>query len=176
MSRTKEQNAAYYQANKEKHAALTKRWREENSERHKENGRKWHERNKERSNENLRRFKELNPDYNTKYSKKRRETDPIHRLKCNMRTRMFLAIRAGRFKKQSSLTSYIGISVERLRDYLESKFKPGMSWSNYGQWHVDHVIPLASAKTAEEVYKLCHYTNLQPLWAIDNLSKGAKIL
>jgi hypothetical protein len=53
-----------------------------------------------------------------------------------------------------------------------------MSWDNYGfyGWHIDHVIPLSSAKTEEEVYKLCHYTNLQPLWAEDNLKKGSKII
>ena len=51
-----------------------------------------------------------------------------------------------------------------------------MSWENYGEWHVDHKIPLASAKTKEEVEKLFHHSNLQPLWAKDNLEKGAKIL
>jgi hypothetical protein len=53
-----------------------------------------------------------------------------------------------------------------------------MNWENYGQfgWHVDHIIPLSSAKTEEEIYKLSHYTNLQPLWAQDNLKKGNKIL
>ena len=51
-----------------------------------------------------------------------------------------------------------------------------MSWENQGKWHIDHITPLSSAKTEEEVYRLCHYTNLQPLWAEDNLKKGSKIL
>jgi hypothetical protein len=51
-----------------------------------------------------------------------------------------------------------------------------MSWDNYGEWHIDHIIPLASADTEEEVLKLYHYTNLQPLWAIDNIRKGSKII
>jgi len=53
-----------------------------------------------------------------------------------------------------------------------------MSWENYGRngWHVDHIIPLSSAKTEEEIYKLCHYTNLQPLWEVDNIKKGNKII
>ena len=51
-----------------------------------------------------------------------------------------------------------------------------MSWDNYGEWHIDHIIPLASATTEEGVLKLYHYSNLQPLWAKDNLSKGSKIL
>ena len=49
-----------------------------------------------------------------------------------------------------------------------------MSWENHGEWHIDHKKPLASAKTEEELKKLCHYTNLQPLWALDNIRKGAK--
>jgi hypothetical protein len=61
---------------------------------------------------------------------------------------------------------------------LEKQFISGMTWENYGYygWHVDHKIPLASAKTKEELIKLCHYTNLQPLWMDENLSKGAKII
>jgi hypothetical protein len=49
-----------------------------------------------------------------------------------------------------------------------------MTWSNMGEWHIDHIKPLATAKTEKDVYELNHYTNLQPLWAKDNLSKGAK--
>ena len=56
-------------------------------------------------------------------------------------------------------------------------FDERMSWENHGAktWHIDHIIPLASAKTEEEVFLLCHYTNLQPLWWSDNLSKGSKL-
>ena len=50
-----------------------------------------------------------------------------------------------------------------------------MNWSNYGLWHIDHIIPLSSAKKQEDLYKLCHYTNTQPLWAEDNLKKGSKL-
>jgi hypothetical protein len=58
---------------------------------------------------------------------------------------------------------------------LEKQFVVGMSWDNRNKWHIDHIIPLSSAKTEEEIYKLAHYTNLQPLWAEDNLSKGDTI-
>jgi hypothetical protein len=50
-----------------------------------------------------------------------------------------------------------------------------MTWDNYGKWHMDHIYPLSLAKTTEEIEKLCHYTNLQPLWAVDNIRKGNKI-
>jgi len=72
----------------------------------------------------------------------------------------------------------VGCDYEFLIKYIESKFKEGMSWDNYGYygWHIDHIIPLSSAKTEEEISKLYHYTNLQPLWAKDNLQKSNKIL
>ena len=60
--------------------------------------------------------------------------------------------------------------------HLEKQFAIGMSWENRSEWHIDHIIPLSSAKTEDEVYKLCHYTNLQPLWAEDNLKKSNKFI
>ena len=55
---------------------------------------------------------------------------------------------------------------------MENQFIDGISWENYGEWHIDHIIPLSTSKSIEEINRLCHYTNLQPLWAFDNLSKG----
>jgi hypothetical protein len=80
--------------------------------------------------------------------------------------------------KNKTYNDIIGCSPEFLKEYLENQFAEGMSWDNHGQysWHIDHIIPLSSAKTDEEIYKLCHYTNLQPLWAEDNLRKSNKIL
>ena len=69
----------------------------------------------------------------------------------------------------------IGCSWEELVAHLESLFLEGMTWDNRSEWHIDHRIPLASAETEEEIHKLCHYTNLQPLWATDNMSKGPKL-
>ena len=71
----------------------------------------------------------------------------------------------------------LGCSIDSLKRHLSKKFKIGMSWDNYGihGWHIDHIIPLSSAKTIEDIEKLCHYTNLQPLWAKDNLQKSNKI-
>jgi 5-methylcytosine-specific restriction endonuclease McrA len=70
----------------------------------------------------------------------------------------------------------VGITPKELKEHLEKQFFQGMSWGNYGEWHIDHIIPLSSAKTEDEIYKLCHYTNLQPLWAEDNLRKGNKLI
>ena len=72
----------------------------------------------------------------------------------------------------------IGCSPQFLKEHLEKQFKDGMNWENYGLygWHIDHIIPLSSAQNEDDIYKLCHYTNLQPLWAKDNLSKGNRII
>ena len=83
----------------------------------------------------------------------------------------------GKTKRTEAL---LGCTLEFFRKYLEDLFTDGMSWENYGEWHVDHIMPLASVDSSKrgwkkKIEKLCHYTNLQPLWAKDNLSKGKKI-
>lgn len=117
-----------------------------------------------------------------KYKKKRRanrkdrtEKDPLYKLRkgCSIRIWHFLK-GAGKSKPTKDL---IGCSWDQLKKHLEEQFKDGMSWENWSKtgWHIDHIIPLSSANTLEEIERLCHYTNLQPLWAEDNLKKGAKL-
>ena len=81
-------------------------------------------------------------------------------------------------QSNSGTFKMLGCTPDELRLHLEKQFIDNMSWDNYGRygWHIDHIIPISSAKTEEEVYKLAHYTNLQPLWAKDNYYKGDKIL
>jgi len=81
-------------------------------------------------------------------------------------------------KKDCHTFDIIGLSPLETKKYIENKFTDGMKWSNMGKdgWEIDHIIPLSSAKTKEEMIKLCRYTNLQPLWWQDNNKKGNKIL
>ena len=83
-------------------------------------------------------------------------------------------------KKSDSTMNLLGCTIQEAREYLEKQFKEGMTWENHGHetWHIDHIIPCASFDlTDPEQQKKCfHYTNLQPLWAKENMSKGAKIL
>ena len=108
----------------------------------------------------------------------RYKNDINYKLSVRIRKRMYGAIIGN--QKAGSAVSDLGCSVEFLKQYLESKFQPGMSWENYGLygWHIDHIIPLASFDLTdrEQFLKACHYTNLQPLWAVDNLRKSDKIL
>lgn len=79
--------------------------------------------------------------------------------------------------KKDRYSYSLGCTQKQLREHLEMQFMPGMSWDNHGKWHIDHIYPLSKAyKEGPEAFaRACHYTNLQPLWAIDNLRKHAKI-
>jgi len=109
-------------------------------------------------------------------SKRKRErynNEPIVRLKKILRGRIKKYID----RKSVPMNSIIGCDWETLKNHIESQFTEGMTWDNQGQygWHIDHIIPLNSAKTEQEIYELNHYRNLQPLWAKDNLRKSDKI-
>lgn len=101
--------------------------------------------------------------------------DPINKLKRNYSSKIRKIIH---HKKSGSCHQYLGCTFEELKIHLESLFQEGMNWENYGSkgWHVDHIIPLSSAKTYEEVIELSNYKNLQPLWWHENLTKGKKML
>ena len=111
----------------------------------------------------------LNNNKNAKY-----KVDLTFRLKESLRTRLAKAVR--RNTKAGSAVVSLGCSIPKLKLYLESKFLPGMTWDNYGQWHIDHVKPLDSFDLTDpnQLTKACYYRNLQPLWAIDNIRKGNK--
>ena len=90
---------------------------------------------------------------------------------------IFLVFHKHRKNNKSAKTHHLlGCTFEELKMHLESQFVNDMSWDNMGKWHIDHIVPLAAFDlTKEENQKLAfHHTNLQPLWAIDNLKKGAK--
>lgn len=101
--------------------------------------------------------------------------DPLFAVIGRCRSRVNQVFRINGYTKRSRTYEIIGCSYEFLMGYIESQFKLGMSWENRSEWHIDHIIPLASAKTEEDVIRLNHYTNLQPLWATDNLRKSDKM-
>lgn len=114
-------------------------------------------------------------EYKRKYEQQRKKQDPIYKLIQNYKNRIYKAARGMGGKSQSTI-QLLGCTVEEFRIYIEAKFHSGMTWNNQGKWHIDHIIPLSSAETLEEIEKLFHYTNCQPLWAKDNLSKSDKLI
>lgn len=145
------------------------------------------------SNKNRERYiknPEPKKEYSKKYSKEnrevvqaksrirnlhRRKTDIFFMLCHRLRSRLLTALKNTTWKKNTKFSEYIGCDRETLISHIESQFVEGMTWDNRSEWHIDHKIPLISAKTEEELYRLCHYTNLQPMWAIDNIKKGGKL-
>ena len=107
--------------------------------------------------------------------------DPTVKLRYLLRRRMSTALHQAMLVKTESsanIVNYIGCSIAELRAYLESQFKPGMTWDNHGVhgWHIDHIFPLCRFDLTNEndMKKAWHYTNLQPLWAKENLRKHDK--
>jgi hypothetical protein len=117
-----------------------------------------------------------------KYFKERRKLDPIFKLAGTLRTRLktFLTRSTAQIynlEKTNETFKMVGCTPEFLKEYLEKQFTSGMTWQNHGVhgWHIDHIKPLDLAKTQEDIEQLMHYTNLQPMWATDNLKKSNKI-
>ena len=113
---------------------------------------------------------------NIKYQNERKKRDPAFKLECNLRCRVYHALKKDDANKTDKTMKLVGCTPNFLKGYLEAKFTDGMTWGNHGMWHVDHIRPCSSFDlTKEEEQKKCfHYKNLQPLWGADNLEKGAK--
>lgn len=110
------------------------------------------------------------------YVKGRYRSEPLFALKMMCRRRIGFAFSKHGYTKNSPTQAMLGCSYEQLLLHLESQFVEGMDWNNRGEWHIDHIVPLASATNADELSRLCHFSNLQPLWALDNIRKGAKMV
>ena len=107
--------------------------------------------------------------------KERRKNDNLYGLINDVRYRIWIYLKKLNITKKNKTFDIVGCSPEFLKEHIEKQFTEGMSWGLLGQHiHIDHIIPLSSANTEEEIYKLCHYSNLQPLWAEDNLKKSNK--
>lgn len=113
--------------------------------------------------------------------RKKYNEDPVHKMKCNIREHVRQAIKYSNISKSHPSIRYLGCSIEEFKKYIEDKFQEGMTWENHsrgeGCWHLDHIRPLAHLKDVTDVHllkQICHYTNYQPLWEKDNLSKQDK--
>lgn len=96
------------------------------------------------------------------------------RVSKNLRHRVSKVLKG--IAKSKSTMDMLGISFDGFRTYMESLFSEGMTWDNYGEWHIDHIKPLAlfDLSIPDQQLLACHYTNLQPLWAKDNIAKGKR--
>jgi hypothetical protein len=174
----KEQKKKYYLENKESIDANNKKYREENKESRKEYDKKYYEENKEEINEQKNKYRKENIEKTRQRTRDRRNTDPLFKLVENLRSRMKKAIKEGQGFKLGNSEELLGCSFEEVRDHLHSNFKEGMTWENHGieGWHIDHIKPCATFDLTDSIQqRVCfHYTNLQPMWATENISKSDK--
>ena len=167
--KVKSQKQRYIKKNYVKHLNRGKVYRDNNKEKEKIRRKKYYIENTE-----VRKlYYENNKDILNEKIKERKMKDFIFKLKVLFRSKTNKILGSNKEKT----FDIIGCTPQLLKEHLESQFLEGMCWENHGLfgWHIDHIIPLSSAKTEEELYKLCHYTNLQPLWAEDNLKKGDRL-
>lgn len=110
---------------------------------------------------------------NTRYHRRKKVFS--YRMTMNLRSRIFKALK-GKDKSEFTI-ELIGCNINYFKNYISNLFQEGMNWENYGKWHIDHIKPCSSFELSDpEQQKICfHYSNLQPLWALDNLKKGQKI-
>lgn len=191
-----EKKKEYRNINKEKYADQSKKWRENNKEYKKLKDKEYQIKNKEKIKEKSKEYrnamnkediKNYNSNYylnnkevillkNSIYKKKKKENDSLFKLSENIRTLVSNSFRRSGFSKNSKTNEIICSSFEDFKLYLESKFEDWMTWENRGLyngelnygWDIDHIIPISSAETEEEIIKLNHYTNLQPLCSYKN--------
>lgn len=158
-----EKHRVYYKSNKNRIISYIGEWKSKNREKVNISERKSYRKNRT----------SINSKKNIYYIKRRKE-DNFFNIKSKLRIRLYHILKDKNLYKRYHFFEYIGCDRNTLINHLENQFTDGMTWDNKGKWHIDHIIPLSSAKTEEELYKLCHYTNLQPLWGIDNIKKGSK--
>lgn len=108
------------------------------------------------------------------YQNARKETDVNFKISAALRTRLYMAVKRG--SKVGSAVTDLGCSIEEFKCFIENQFTEGMSWDNYGKWHLDHVRPLAAFNLEDrtQFLEVANWTNYQPLWAEDNIRKGSK--
>jgi hypothetical protein len=110
------------------------------------------------------------------YRRRRLARDPVYRARQGIRTLMYQKFMKMNYTKGSKCYDILGIDWKGFKIYIENKFKDGMSWKNYGEWEFDHIIPISLGNTLDEIYKLNHHTNFQPLWKKENRIKSNKII
>lgn len=160
----------------------TKHWKQRNVEKVNEYNLNYRKENKdyyiEYDRQRYLKNKEKVKQYVQVYQKNRKQIDPLFKLTCNIRGMIGDSYKRGTrgaSKKPKKTEEILGCDIKFFIEYISSLFKEGMSIHNHGEWHLDHIYPVSLAKDEEELLRLNHYTNFQPLWAHENLKKSNKI-
>jgi hypothetical protein len=160
-----------------------KKYREKNKEKLSKKHKDWYENNKEKWNEYIKEYREKNRDkikqLKRNYEKTRKTNDPLYKLISNFRTAIYQVLKENRVDKNQSYFDVLQYTPEQLIVHLEKQFTEGITWENYGEWHVDHKLPISSFNIQEmgdsEFMKCWSLENLQPMWGEENIRKSNKI-
>jgi hypothetical protein len=147
------------------------RWRKEHPDAVSAGYKRWYETHRAQRHDTKSQWRAANIEHIRSYEHKRLASNTNARIAHALRRRLRSAIKANR---AGSAVTDLGCTIDDLCIYLHAKFVSGMTWENYGEWHIDHIIPLSAFDLTDraQFLRACHYTNLQPLWASDNLRKG----
>jgi hypothetical protein len=164
-----ESDKRYYVKNREKRLKYFSEWQKENYEHRK----KYMDEYREKNIDRIRIVKRT-------YEKTRKHTDPIYKLISNFRTAMYQVLKESNVEKNGHYFEILGYTPEELINHLEKQFKDGMTWDNYGDFHIDHIIPISSFNIQEigdeEFMKCWSLSNLQPMGGEENIRKSNKVL
>jgi hypothetical protein len=161
-----------------------KKWRDSNKEYMSNKSKTWYEQNKEHRKEYLKEYREKNIDKIRKtkrdYERNRKAKDPLYKLISNFRTAIYQVLKESNVEKNKHYFDILQYTPEELITHLENKFTDKMSWNNYGDWHVDHKLPITHFNIQEmgdsEFMKCWSLDNLQPMWGDENIKKSNKLL
>ena len=149
--------------------------RKSNPERVKEIRRNSRNKHAEKSRESKKKWAEENKDHIRKYKREKYKNDPIYKMQLVCRQMVKRMFKSTGIKKCYKTQEVLGYNAKDLKLHIEKQFKEGMTWDNYGEWHIDHIIPISSAKSLYDGIRLSQLENLQPLWAEENILKGDKL-
>lgn len=172
----------YRERNKEKIALTQYKWDKQNKDLKVEMNRVWYQNNKKRLAPIRKEWRERNKDAvaasQRMWEKENYSTNIQYKLGVVLRHRLQYALRKWPGVRVGSAVRDLGCTIPELVIHLEKLFQSGMTWSNHGQWHIDHITPLAvfDLTNREQLLQACHYTNLQPLWAKENQQKSKKLV
>lgn len=174
--RRRDRYEEYYEANKDHIKEYRQEYYQTHKDQYKEHDKAYYEANKQLRNEQCKEYRDGNKDqiliYQKQYRKKRKARDPLYALTIRIRDLIGHSLRKNRYTKKSRTYEILGCSYEEFMVHIESQFVEGMSWDNRDKWHIDHRVPVSWGQTEEEVIALNHYTNLKPMWALDNIQKN----
>ena len=194
-AKKRESDRKYREANKEKIKAYHKMWRDKNREKlneqqrekYKENPQAFKERKEryveshlEQVKESRTRYKKENRQKCTDYQRHKRQSDPIYRFRSSFTHLMSLYRKKKGYSGSKGTWEIVGCDFDSFLAYIQSQFEDGMTLENYGHgkgcWNIDHIIPICTAQTDEDIERLNHYTNLRPMWSSENYKRPRKML